>query len=41
MSPHSQCGCPECVQARREMLFRTHPVHKKNWKVIEDGVKKQ
>ena len=27
MSAHTQCCCDECVEARRAMLLRTHPIH--------------
>lgn len=24
---HQNCACDECVEARRAMLLRTHPIH--------------
>lgn len=27
ITPHAQCCCDQCVEARRAMLLRTHPIH--------------
>ena len=27
ITPHVQCCCDQCVEARRAMLLRTHPIH--------------
>ncbi len=35
MSEHQNCCCPACVAARRKMFYETHPIHMRNWKVVE------